>query len=162
MLCQEKTHFKSILPILPRRVVKYQTRIMPEACWSLQSFSLRFLDLEKVAIIVLIMFGLTYTCESSFSHMNAIKNAALVAPWLTGLFTNAFELNWHEPKVTPLILSKRLLPLRKSAGYLYPTYHYNVGCVAKPCITTCGDLQSTYDPSVYSRHCVCVFFLFLK
>ena len=28
---------------------------------------------RRIAILVLSMFGLTYTCESSFSHMNAIK-----------------------------------------------------------------------------------------
>lgn len=32
--------------------------------------------IRKVALLILTMFGSTYTCESSFSHMNAIKTRA--------------------------------------------------------------------------------------
>lgn len=35
----------------------------------------QFPNLHKVAISVLSMFGSTYTCESSFSHMNSIKSS---------------------------------------------------------------------------------------
>ncbi|QQP57713.1 Uncharacterized protein FKW44_002793 [Caligus rogercresseyi] len=35
----------------------------------------QFPNVKKVAVFVLSMFGSTYTCELSFSHLNAIKNS---------------------------------------------------------------------------------------
>ena len=35
----------------------------------------QFPNAKKLAIFILTMFGSTYTCESSFSHMNAIKTS---------------------------------------------------------------------------------------
>ncbi|BFY98365.1 hypothetical protein BsWGS_01405 [Bradybaena similaris] len=41
--------------------------------WSERIQKEQFPNARKVAIFMLAMFGSTYTCESSFSHMNAIK-----------------------------------------------------------------------------------------
>ena len=43
----------------------------PVMFWS--EYLEKFHNSRRIAILVLSMFGLTYTCESSFSHMNAIK-----------------------------------------------------------------------------------------
>uniref|UniRef100_A0A3Q1C081 HAT C-terminal dimerisation domain-containing protein n=1 Tax=Amphiprion ocellaris TaxID=80972 RepID=A0A3Q1C081_AMPOC len=44
----------------------------PAAFWSHVNVH-QFPNLKKLAVTVLSMFGSTYVCESSFSHMNAIK-----------------------------------------------------------------------------------------
>lgn len=36
----------------------------------------KYPTIKKVSVLILTMFGSTYTCESSFSHMNAIKTKA--------------------------------------------------------------------------------------
>lgn len=36
----------------------------------------QFPNVKKVAVVILSMFGSTYTCESSFSHMNSIKSSS--------------------------------------------------------------------------------------
>ena len=41
--------------------------------WSERIQQEQFPNARKVAIFILTMFGSTFTCESSFSHMNAIK-----------------------------------------------------------------------------------------
>ncbi|CAL8364845.1 unnamed protein product [Gadus morhua 'NCC'] len=43
----------------------------------------QFPNVKRAAVLVLSMFGSTYTCESSFSHMNSIKKKALFAHCLT-------------------------------------------------------------------------------
>ncbi len=47
-----------------------------ENFWSNQVDQNQCPTTRKVALLILTMFGSTYTCESSFSHMNAIKTKA--------------------------------------------------------------------------------------
>uniref|UniRef100_A0A3Q3E9I4 HAT C-terminal dimerisation domain-containing protein n=1 Tax=Labrus bergylta TaxID=56723 RepID=A0A3Q3E9I4_9LABR len=62
-----------------------------------------FPNVKKLAIIVLSMFGSTYTCESSFSHMNSTKSSSRCS-----LTDNTLHqclriaLTSYEPKVTAL------------------------------------------------------------
>lgn len=44
--------------------------------WSNHVSQYQYPTIRKVALLILTMFGSTYTCESSFSHMNAIKTRA--------------------------------------------------------------------------------------
>uniref|UniRef100_A0A3Q3EAD9 HAT C-terminal dimerisation domain-containing protein n=1 Tax=Labrus bergylta TaxID=56723 RepID=A0A3Q3EAD9_9LABR len=63
----------------------------------------QFPNVKKLAIIVLSMFGSTYTCESSFSHMNSTKSSSRCS-----LTDNTLHqclriaLTSYEPKVTAL------------------------------------------------------------
>uniref|UniRef100_A0A3Q3NFP3 HAT C-terminal dimerisation domain-containing protein n=1 Tax=Labrus bergylta TaxID=56723 RepID=A0A3Q3NFP3_9LABR len=67
-----------------------------------------FPNVKKVAIIVLSMFGSTYTCESSFSHMNSIKSSSRCS-----LTDNTLHqclriaLTSYEPKVTALVQKEK-------------------------------------------------------
>ncbi|KAK0135906.1 EPM2A-interacting protein 1 [Merluccius polli] len=68
----------------------------------------QFPNVKKVAVIVLSMFGSTYTCESSFSHMNSIKIS-----YCCSLTDNTLHqclriaLTSYEPKVTALVQNKK-------------------------------------------------------
>lgn len=44
--------------------------------WSKHVNQHQYPTIRKLALLILTMFGSTYTCESSFSHMNAIKTRA--------------------------------------------------------------------------------------
>lgn len=44
--------------------------------WSKHVSRYQYPTTRKIALLILTMFGSTYTCESSFSHMNAIKTRA--------------------------------------------------------------------------------------
>ncbi len=68
----------------------------------------QFSNIQKEAIRVLSMFGSTYTCESSFSHMNSIKSSircSLTESTLQQCLRIA--LTSYEPKVTALVQNKK-------------------------------------------------------
>ena len=52
----------------------------------------QFPNVKRVAVLVLSMFGSTYTCESSFSHIN-LKKSSLCSLSDSTHFTNAFGLH---------------------------------------------------------------------
>lgn len=61
----------------------------------------KFPNIKKVAIFVLSMFGSTYTCESSFSHMNAIKSNSRCSLTDSNLRRCLrIALTSYEPKIT--------------------------------------------------------------
>lgn len=63
-------------------------------------------NVKRLAIYVLTMFGSTYTCESSFSHMNAIKNkCSLTNEHLHLCLHTAFTS--YEPSFSAIVLSKK-------------------------------------------------------
>ena len=47
-----------------------------ETFWCNHVNKFQYPTVKKVAVLIVTMFGSTYTCESSFSHMNAIKTRA--------------------------------------------------------------------------------------
>lgn len=68
----------------------------------------QFPNIKKVAIVMLSMFGSTYTCESSFSHMNSIKSNSRCS--LTDRTLHQclrIALTTYEPKVTALVQNKK-------------------------------------------------------
>ncbi len=68
----------------------------------------QFPNIKKVAIVMLSMFGSTYTCESSFSHMNSIKSNYRCS--LTDCTLHQclrIALTTYEPKVTALVQNKK-------------------------------------------------------
>lgn len=68
----------------------------------------KFPNIKKLAISVLTMFGSTYTCESSFSHMNAIKTsnrASLTNEHLHHCLRVA--LTSYEPSFSAIVQSKK-------------------------------------------------------
>lgn len=68
----------------------------------------KFPNTKKLAIFVLIMFGSTYTCESSFSHMNAIKTSSRAS--LTNEHLHhclRVALTSHEPSFSSIAQSKK-------------------------------------------------------
>ncbi|KAL0152649.1 hypothetical protein M9458_052372 [Cirrhinus mrigala] len=68
----------------------------------------QFPNIKKVAIVMLSMFGSTYTCESSFSHMNSIKSNSRCS--LTDHTLHQclrIALTTYEPKVTALVQNKK-------------------------------------------------------
>ncbi|KAL2092927.1 hypothetical protein ACEWY4_010239 [Coilia grayii] len=68
----------------------------------------QFPNIKKVAIFVLSMFGSTYTCESSFSHMNAIKNSYRCSLTDSKLHQCLqIALTSYEPNVTDLVQNKK-------------------------------------------------------
>ncbi|KAG2458315.1 SCND3 protein, partial [Polypterus senegalus] len=76
----------------------------------------QFPNIKKVAIVMLSMFGSTYTCESSFSHMNSIKSNSRCSLTLHQCLRIA--LTTYEPKVTALVQNKKmaLLPLSQQGN----------------------------------------------
>ncbi len=68
----------------------------------------QFPNIKKVAIVMLSMFGSTYTCESSFSHMNSIKSNYRCS--LTDCTLHQclrIALTTYEPKVIALVQNKK-------------------------------------------------------
>uniref|UniRef100_A0A8C5DSP2 HAT C-terminal dimerisation domain-containing protein n=1 Tax=Gouania willdenowi TaxID=441366 RepID=A0A8C5DSP2_GOUWI len=68
----------------------------------------QFPIIKKVAVRLLSMFGSTYTCESSFSHMNMIKNSYRCS--LTDSTLNhclRIALTSYEPNIHALVQNKR-------------------------------------------------------
>lgn len=117
----------------------------------------QFSNIKKVVVVMLVMFGSTYTCESSFSRTNSIKKkkkAALIVHWLTVLFTIVFSLHWH-------LISQKSLPLFRKRNVTCPSknasvtnLHINIMWVCnKPCLIKGVDLKQTYVPSVWISRC---------
>lgn len=68
----------------------------------------QFPNIKKVAVHLLSMFGSTYTCESSFSHMNMIKNSSRCS--LTDSTLHhclRIALTSYEPNIRALVQNKR-------------------------------------------------------
>uniref|UniRef100_A0A8C6LHJ7 HAT C-terminal dimerisation domain-containing protein n=1 Tax=Nothobranchius furzeri TaxID=105023 RepID=A0A8C6LHJ7_NOTFU len=78
----------------------------PAKFWS-QINAHQFPNLRNVAVTVLSMFGSTYICESSFSHMNAIKTN--LRSFLTESFLHyclRIALSSYEPNIPFLVQNK--------------------------------------------------------
>ena len=68
----------------------------------------QFPNVKKVAIHVLSMFGSTYTCESSFSHMNAIKSSSRCSLTNSTLHQCLrIAVTSYEPNITALVQNKK-------------------------------------------------------
>lgn len=79
-----------------------------EKFWTHEVSQEKFPNSRSLAIFVLTMFGSTYTCESSFSHMNAIKTSnrtSLTAQHLHHCMRIA--LTTYTPNFTALAKSKK-------------------------------------------------------
>lgn len=69
----------------------------------------QFPNVKKVAVVILSMFGSTYTCESSFSHMNSIKSSSRCS-----LTDNTLHhclriaLTTYEPTVAAIVQNKKV------------------------------------------------------
>uniref|UniRef100_A0A1A8GM58 HAT C-terminal dimerisation domain-containing protein n=1 Tax=Nothobranchius korthausae TaxID=1143690 RepID=A0A1A8GM58_9TELE len=79
----------------------------PAKFWS-QINAHQFPNLKNVAVTVLSMFGSTYICESSFSHMNAIKTnlrSSLTESFLH--YCLRIALSSYEPNIPFLVQNKK-------------------------------------------------------
>uniref|UniRef100_A0A3Q4GBG0 HAT C-terminal dimerisation domain-containing protein n=1 Tax=Neolamprologus brichardi TaxID=32507 RepID=A0A3Q4GBG0_NEOBR len=68
----------------------------------------QFPNVKKVAVIILSMFGSTYTCESSFSHMNSIKSSSRCSLTDNTLYhCLRIALTSYEPTVAAIVQKKK-------------------------------------------------------
>uniref|UniRef100_A0A3P8SBX7 HAT C-terminal dimerisation domain-containing protein n=1 Tax=Amphiprion percula TaxID=161767 RepID=A0A3P8SBX7_AMPPE len=68
----------------------------------------QFPNLKKLAVTVLSMFGSTYVCESSFSHMNAIKTNLRCSLHDSTLHNCLrIALTTYEPNVAAIVQNKK-------------------------------------------------------
>lgn len=68
----------------------------------------QFPNIQKVAIVILSMFGLTYTCESSFPYMNSIKSNSRCSLTRRTLHQCLrIALTTYEPKLTALVQNQK-------------------------------------------------------
>ncbi len=68
----------------------------------------QFPNVKKVAIVILSMFESTYTCESSFSHINSIKRSSRCSLTASALHQCLqIALTSFEPKITAFVQNKK-------------------------------------------------------
>jgi len=78
-----------------------------EKFWTHEVSREKFPNSRDLALFVLTMFGSTYTCESSFSHMNAIKTHNRTSLTDQHLHDMRIALTTYIPDFTALAKSKR-------------------------------------------------------
>ena len=87
----------------------------PETFWASRVSNINFLELFRLAVQILTMFGFTYSYESAFSTMNFVKNKLRIN------MTNEHLYHCLRLALTPLVPRLRKLVKKKKSNVSYLT-----------------------------------------